>query len=504
MVGTERQANWSLAATGAVGDLLRELDAQGADPAERLLRTLGAMAVFTLAGGRGADAGEAGGEPAAVEQTPALSDPNVLAHVAWSLREGPPRLQHIALTRVAAAGWRLPTLLLPAALDLGRRSVAIRAAVCAVIGERGKWLAGHNSDWRYATGVSDTADDDTTWAHGSAEQRHALMRRQRGTDPVAARERLADELPSLSARERAEMLGTLDVGLGEGDAAYLESLLGDRSKEVRQAALNLLVRLPHCAFAQRASQRVAGLLKHERVLLRTRWTIEAPTSADPAWERDGMEPAKPKQESLGERAWWLYQLARQIPLKWWSTHTAMNAGELLQWATKTDWTEALLRAWRDVLLAAPDIAWCEAFLDGWPWKQLQDDPARLMALLPTAQRERHWQRRLHAGSAGLAATVQQVLAACTPGETVSLQLSRELAAAMRTALADPKIAFDYTLRSSIPDLCCVLHADALDALVASSRDDDATPAQAETQRAVAQVVAALRAFLHPMTAKVPT
>jgi aminoglycoside phosphotransferase len=75
---------------------------------------------------------------------------------------------------------------------------------------------------------------------------------------------------------------------------------------------------------------------------------------------------------------------------------------------------------------------------------------------------------------------------------------------MRSALADPKIAFDYALRSSLPDVCCVLHTDALDVLLNASKHNDATPAQAEAQHAVAQVAAALRNLHHLPTAKVPT
>ena len=62
--------------------------------------------------------------------------------------------------------------------------------------------------------------------------------------------------------------------------------------------------------------------------------------------------------------------------------TVQRADELLKWAKDTDWHQALVRAWRDVLMASPDADWCEAFLEHWSQTQLRDDPATVLALIP--------------------------------------------------------------------------------------------------------------------------
>src|SRR5436190_1181360 len=76
------------------------------------------------------------------------------------------------------------------ALAAGTRSVALRPALLAVIGERGRWLARWNHDWRWAAealpeladGVP--ADTETIWQEGTAAQRLAILRLVRGEDAV--------------------------------------------------------------------------------------------------------------------------------------------------------------------------------------------------------------------------------------------------------------------------------------------------------------------------------
>lgn len=498
MVGTERPHHWTIDAPEPVAHLLQQIEQCTPEPSQRLLRTAAALAACSMAGAQGAPAPADLPAPAAADLRPALADPPSLMHLRWVVHEAPGRLQHEALLALAAAGWRLPPALLPAVLELGRRSTALRPAVIGALGERGLWLAAQNTDWRYAQGASGDADDATRWAHGSLDQRRELLREERLRAPQAARERVAAELPSLPARERAELLASLALGLSDEDEPLLAGLLEDRSREVRQVVIGLLVRLPGSALVARATRRLEALLQRERGLLRTTWTLDAPNAADAAWERDGIEPTRPKNDPLGERGWWLYQLARQVPLAWWCTHTGMTAAELLAWAGKTDWTEALLRAWRDVLLGSADLDWCEALLDAWPRQGLQEDPARVVALLPPERRERHWLRQVD-GAGSLRTLLPQLLGACPAGEHLGPELSNALTAAVRAALRDPNIVYDYTLRTSLPELCCLLHLDALAALEVQGRGDE-TPAHAEALHTVAQLIAARRALSQLPTA----
>lgn len=489
LVGTDRHAGvWP--PTGAWPVDVAALIVQAAEVPHRATGLLRAAAVLAVV----QDVAEfgrpfSGTLPAAAgdETLPAAAADPLQA---WLLQEGPARTQHELLAVLANRGERLPEAWLPTALELGRRSIALRGPVAAVLGVRGAWLAAQREDWRWAVG-SDTVDDEQRWTDGTLEQRAQVLLRQRATAPAAARERLAAGLPELPANERAELLATVAVGLCGDDEVLLEQALADRSREVRQAAAALLLRLPESAFVARAIARIEPLLRQERSLPDRRWVIEPPAEVGP------LDPPRPKHESMGDRAWWLYQAARQVPLAWWTQRTGLQPAELVAWADGGDWTEALHRGWRDVLFTAPDVAWCSAFVRHWPRGVARDERAEVLALLPLAEREDHWQRMLD--SEGLCdALLAQLGPGCPSPQHLSRPLSVALGAALLQRLDARPLATDWPLRDALPQLAGLLHPDALPALQTLPRRDDESPSAAELLHTV-QRIAAVRATLAPRT-----
>ena len=485
MVGTDRQALTLPALPGAVGALLARVQAQASNPAQALLQAAGVLAVCERAGQRPAAAAPGAsphGRAVADTAQAALHDSTLVDTVRWLLTDAPQRLQIDWLQHLAAGGWRLPPSLLPLALDTAQRASALRPAVTAVLGERGRWLARHHSTWRYAAGSADSATPEARWQEGTLAQRVQLLREERERQPGAARERLQAAWPDLPAKERAELLAVLQTGLSAPDEDLLTTAAHkDKGREVRQTARTLLVQLPGSAVSRRACERLAPCLA-----LRSgqRWAVTPPEAADPDWKNEGIEAERPQNDTLGERAWWLYQLARQVPLSWWTQHTGMAPGALLQWVRKSDWADAVVRAWWDVLRAAPvaapahptstahgdspaDLvsldspasattgAWCRAFLDHWPGKAMQDPPAAVLALLPAAEREPYWHSTLQAMTGpqqgALEDLLQQVIAAHPPGQRVSEALSALLVS--KLALYKPR----YYHGLPLGELCCVLH-----------------------------------------------
>ena len=501
MVGTDRHAAALPVWPGAVGQLVAQVADQadqGNNAATGVLRAAAVLAACGLAAGQGAPAAQPLPAGAPQDALPTLPRGAIADLLGWALHHGPAHLQFQVCKVLTQARLRLPHALLPQALELGRRSLALRPLLAPVLGERGIWLATQRADWQYAAGVSAEAGEEARWNEGSFEQRREFLQQERATDARAARERLAASLDELSAKERAELVAVLARHLGPDDEPLLDTLRADRSREVRQAALALLLQLPGAAHVQRAIARIEPLLRHERVLLRKRWLLDAPEAAAPDWKADNIDAARPKNESLGERAWWLYQLVRQVPLAWWTRHTGMGPAELYDWAGHTDWSEALWRGWREVLLAAPETAWCEAFLDRWPASTLRDDSATVLQLLPPAARERHWQRQLSGSNVAFHVVVPQVLAACPVGETLSAALSATLADIVLKRAAAGGLIDDYSLRALLPDLCATLHLSVLHRLQQWPRHDRETPAYAEILHATAQVIA-VRQALHTLT-----
>ena len=509
MVGTEKMAFTVPRLAGAVGDLLAQIGQQADAPARALLQSAGVLAVCERASQQGeASAAPTTTEAAAPESEPALASDSLKITLRWALAEAPPRLQIEMLQRLKTAGFRLPTGLLPLALETGQRSVALRPALLPVLGERGRWLGRQNSAWRYAEGTAALAPLEIRWSEGSLAQRALLLREERQRDADSARERLKAALPDLPAKERSELVAVLAEGLSMQDEALLAGLCKDRGGEVRQIARALLAQLPESAQTQRAIARLLPCLEKKSLLtglLGVKWKIEPPQAAGDDWKADGLEADRPKYESMGERAWWLYQLARQVPLAWWTTHTGMTPDELLQWARKGDWTDALARAWLDVLRMAPSTPWCKAFLDHWPGKSLGESQATVMALLAAVEREPYWTQMLEQVKPGKAGNVQEVTSqmaqACQPGEHVSLALSALLLEKMPLYLKQ-----SYTLRALLAEVCCVLHPASLPGLLAlppPPEDARDTPAHALAQAVQdnLQAISARHAFLN-LTASV--
>lgn len=500
MVGTDRHAAGLPSWPGEPGRVIA--DATTGDAAVDLLRAAAVLAACSLAGGQGATWPDPLPAPAAEDPLPPVADRGAAARLVWAFQEGPARLPHAVCRALGAAGVRLPHDVLPAALEAARRSIALRTPLRAVLGERGRWLARHHETWRHAAEVDATDVDDAAWQHGTIEQRRAFLAAMRARDRVGARERLQAALSELPARERADLAGVLAGHLADDDEALLDALRVDRSREVRQVALGLLLRLPDAAHPRRACERLAALVRHERGVLRDHWRLDAPEAVGADWAADQIDTTRPAQETLGERGWWLYQLVRQVPLSWWTAHTGLDAAGLRAWADGTDWAEALLRGWRDVLFASPDPAWCEAFLADWPAKTWRDGPAAVLALLPPAARETHWGRALTKDPATLDSVLSQLLAAVPLGETLSAPLSLQLGRLVRERVGAGELLHGYALRAQLADLGCVLHADALDTLTDLPRHGDETAALQDTFHAAAQVVA-LRHDLLSLTSRIP-
>jgi hypothetical protein len=478
---------------GEVGELLARV-ADGEDAARGFARSAGVLAACARA------AGMLGGADQKLP-APAAPDPDALAAThAWASAIGavfapasqPPshevRLKFEACLRLSAAGRTLPAATLPSALDAGQRHAVLRPALLPVLGARGRWLAAQNPDWKYAAGAGRAgmdSDASTAWEQGSPVERLGYFRRLRAQDAGAACGLLQAGLGELGAKERLEFVRELGVGLHGHDAPLLEGLLKDRSRDVRFEAARLLALLPQTTHAQRLIGWVAPLVTRKRGLLgQGGWQVEAPEASDPGWAQAMVEATRPQHEALGERAWWLYQLARQVPLAWWTAHTGMGAAELVAWAGKSDWKAALHRGWRE-RVGRTEPGWIEALL-GARSRDARAAANELLALLPVAQREKHWPSDIDA--LWKSGDAHDVLAACAPGETLSRDYSRALFPSLLACFEDDRLRHDYSLRTCLLELATLLDADAIGAVRHVSRRADETPAMAECAQAFERIL----------------
>ena len=395
LLGTERAAAraWP-EAPPAVAPLLARLDAGDAEGA-----LLGAAALLSAYATAGRLPAPAAGDPAAPAPPDAADAPEAPAGPARLLSSMLARAHAEALpewlTRAAARGWRAPSLALPALLAFATATTALRPALAAVLGGRGRWLAAQRDDWRWA--VADTAppDDEAleiAWQTGTPAERAALLGRVRAADAARGRALLESTWAEEPPTQRAALVAALDAGLSSDDEPFLERALDDRRQEVRRAAAVLLARLPDGALVARMTALARVLLRHEAggLLRRARLHVEPPAAHDAALARDGVERAPPA--GVGERAWWLAQIVGAVPPSTWSGEWRAEPAALIRLAADGEWAQPVLEGWSTAAARFGDPAWSAALLasDAPDLRAPRLAPTRaaLLAALPAAARER--------------------------------------------------------------------------------------------------------------------
>jgi hypothetical protein len=402
------------------------------DPAAALLDAAALLTVAQRAGFRPAH-GVVGPLPSPEDAAPELSARAERAlrqlggaQLAPGFAAGDKELLADLLKAASEAGYVASPALLPDLLDAAVRTVALRPAVGAVLGERGRWLAGHRPDWqrvvddlpaprvptdagrtdgpssgRRAANPATAAQaasscDPEVWRTGSRGERHAYLTDLRVRDRQAGRALLAADWARLPADERAALLAVLARGLSADDEEFLDAALDDRADAVRAVARRLLTLLPGSRFGLRATERAAAVLRLERHGLRYRLAVSRPGDPDAAAVRDGIGTRVPSP-SIGSGAWLLTQLIAAVPLGGWSALLGRPPGDLVALTVGPD-LDAPRRldvhaGWRLAAVSQGNREWAEALLaagdpdDGgnrppaaWPSDQ------RLAAILPPAAR----------------------------------------------------------------------------------------------------------------------
>ncbi|WP_033339357.1 SWIM zinc finger family protein [Catenuloplanes japonicus] len=260
--------------------------------------------------------------------------------------------------RIAAAhGLRAPASSLPALLDAGRRSTALRPALALVAGARGGWLAERHPDWRYLLTEATATADEADWATGSPGARLAYLVALRERDPDAARELLTAGFDAEEPEQRARFVAALATGLSTDDEPLLERALDDRRREVRQAAAELLAALPGSALRARMTGRALDAVRLDA----GRLVITPPAACDAAMRRDGIAPKPPR--GVGERAWLLEEVVARTPLSTWTGAFGLDPAAITALPVADDWALTLHKGLSRAAVTERDPAWVMPLAD---------------------------------------------------------------------------------------------------------------------------------------------
>ncbi|MEV4403635.1 SWIM zinc finger family protein [Actinoplanes sp. NPDC049598] len=263
------------------------------------------------------------------------------------------------LAAASELGGHVPPAALPALLDAGRRNSIIRPALARVAGERGVWLAGLRDDWRWLRDEAKAPSLTTAfdWHTGGSGERLGHLTALRRSDPARARELVESTWAEDSSDDRARFVAAFATGLSEADDAFLERALDDRRKEVREAALELLRRLPGSGLRSRMAQRARAAVRRERRMIGAdRLIVTPPEELDPGLRRDGV--ASTPARGIGVSAWLLEEIVAGAPLDTWAEPATM-----LRLARGNDWESPLLHGWAKAAVAQEDVGWATVLLN---------------------------------------------------------------------------------------------------------------------------------------------
>ena len=286
-----------------------------------------------------------------------------------------------------AAGQRVADEVLPHALAHGARVPRVRPALLPVLGERGRWLAAINPDWRYAAlELDDPRSLRVAWERDPAG-RAALSLTLRRRDPAAALRLIESTWRDDADASRRELLAMLATGLLMDDEPFLERALDDRDAQVRYKAAALLASLPESRLVRRMIAAAGDILTLDGGHLAPRFPPAIPQSL----VRDGVTRPSPGPPSATERARLLLQTVGVIPPRHWEAQLAATPEEIVRAAGLGRWPRTLLGALSAAAARHPDPRWVAAILaydglnerHGWLLAQLTPDElrARLLAAL---------------------------------------------------------------------------------------------------------------------------
>jgi hypothetical protein len=339
-----------------------------------------------------------------------------------------------------AVGSVAPPAVLPRLLDRFARQSSFDRDLLKLLGERGRWLAQFNDQWR----ILFEPPDAEVWQEGSLAERVSFLSKERGEAPSDGRERLQSIWNVEPAKGRAALLDTLRAGLSSDDLPFLESALSDRSVEVRRVAIDLLSQIPSSSVARKARELALEWVQTSRSLLGSKLIVDLPPETEDLF--DDLDQPVP---DAGKRAAKLARVAGCVPVSQWESGLEKSLQDLLTLAARNDNGPILRQGWEFSAVRFRDSGAAETLLTRWSEHPPGPPSTDLINLLNKQALDRFRVQQLRAKSAHVAVflrhpepwsieTSKLVLETYLRGEIASVQAmpAAEVASRLHTDVAD--------------------------------------------------------------------
>jgi hypothetical protein len=257
----------------------------------------------------------------------------------------------------------IPSEMIPELLDIALSKKEYKALILSALGEKVFRLLERNPQWRplLETVQSDASD----WQTGMRQQRIEYLAAFRQKDPAGAREMLVSTWPQENGEDRVDFLKYLLYGLSINDEPFLEQALDDKRKGVREAAADLLSRIPGSGYGKRMAERAFSVISFtpaSRFVIKIgkgKFEVSISDNPDKSWLRD--IPENKASGGMGVKAVLLMQIIAGMQLSEWN-RWQVTAADLIEAAMASDWAEAMLRGWFAAAYRQQNLEWIQLFL----------------------------------------------------------------------------------------------------------------------------------------------
>jgi len=225
--------------------------------------------------------------------------------------------------------------ILPVLLAKGAQEKKLQLLVAQCSGKRGEWLGRFNDAWNFSQ--QQTAEQ--TWQTGTPEQRKTILREIRTTDPNVARTMLQQTWAEEDANTKLSFLSILPTELGEADIEFLESLATEKSKKVKDEALELLKAIPSSAIVQQYQKilQQSVEIKKEKAMLglssKKVLSFVLTENINESIFKSGIDKLSNKKEFTDEE-FILYQLIQAVPPSFWENQLGEAPEQIINYFQK--------------------------------------------------------------------------------------------------------------------------------------------------------------------------
>lgn len=220
--------------------------------------------------------------------------------------------------------------MLPDLLATGVQEKKLQSLIANCCGKRGEWLSRFNEAWNF----SQNQTNEQFWQTGTPEQRKMVLKQIRTDDPAEARAWLQQTWSQEDAVTKVSFLEILSTNINEADIPFLESLATEKSKKVKDEAIDLLKRIPLSAIVQKYQQVLEQSveLKKEKALFglssKTSLQFHVPAVIDESIFKSGIDKLSNTKEYTDDE-YVLYQLTQAVPPSFWEQQLAATPENII-------------------------------------------------------------------------------------------------------------------------------------------------------------------------------